>query len=86
MVRFDPQPACDFLLGERGLAVDGDEHGALPPGDAEGRHGRARQLGQPQLRVLEQVTKAAGQRWQRLARGRPVIGTWGGHGTILWLD
>ena len=82
----DPQPACDFLLGERGLAVDRDEHGTLPPGDPEGRHGRARQLGQPQLSVLEQVTKAAGQCWQRLALGRLVIGTWDGHGTILWLD
>ena len=85
MVRFDSEPVCDFLLGERGLAVDGDEHGTLPPGDPEGRQGRGRELGQPQLRVLEQVTKAVGQCWQRLARGR-VIGTWGGHGAILWLD
>ena len=82
----DPQPACDLLLGERRPAVNRDEHGELPPGDPEGRHGRARQLGQPQLRVLEQIAKAAGQRWQRLARGRLVIGTWGRHGAILWLD
>ena len=75
----DPEPARDFLLGERGLAVNGDEHRALPPGEPEGRQGRARQPGQPQLRVLEQVTKAARQCWQRLARGGwslgPGVGT-----------
>lgn len=60
-----PQAERDVLLGQRYLAVDRDEHGALPPGDAVRCHRRARQLGEPELCVLEQVAKAAGQRWQR---------------------
>jgi len=47
----------------------------LPSGHAERSHGRAGELGQPLLRVLEQVGQTAGQRGQRLTVGhRLTIG------------
>ena len=76
MVRSTPSPAGGFLLGERGLAVDREQHGEFPAGDPERRQGGRVELGHPQLGVLEQVAQAAGQgrnrRLRRLARGGPA--------------